>query len=105
MKDTVLLDVKRMIDSYSTKDDKEAMRIICNSLVRFSYDKGLLLKSPFNEQGELNSETIIRERGLTEKGKSIFDDLAEKWFAYTDRTDKIDNVSMLEKWYSKMVNV
>ena len=102
MKDTVLLDVKRMIDSYPMKDDKEAMRTICNSLVHFSYDKGLLLKSPFNEQGELNSETIIRESDLTEKGKSIFDDLAEKWFAYTDRTDKIDNVAMLDKWYGKM---
>jgi hypothetical protein len=27
-----------------------------------------------------------------------------KWLSYTDKTNKTDNVAMLDKWYNKMVN-
>ena len=105
-KDTVLLDIAGMVNANTMKDDKIATRIICDNLVRFSYEKGLLLKSPFDEQGEIKLETIIKESDLTENGKLIFDDLAEKWFVYTDnesgKIDKKNNIKMLEKYYNNL---
>lgn len=101
MSDTVLLNVKMLVESNVRQADKDDTVVLCHNLLYFSYEKGLLLKNPFQEE-KLDIETIIKESDLTEKGKQIFDDLAEKWFAYTDRTNKIDNVSMLEKWFSKM---
>jgi hypothetical protein len=106
-KGLVLLDVKKMIDAYPMKSDKIEMRIVCYNLIKFSFEKGLLLKSPYNGKGELYDEIVICENDLTEKGKLIFDDLAFDWLKYTDNTDgKIDrknNIKMLEKYYNKLL--
>lgn len=108
MKDTVLLNVSSLINAYPMKDDKIAMFTICFHLLHFSYEKGLLQENPFDEQGDLKIDTVIRESDLTEMGKQIFDDLADKWFVYTDKEDrKIDrknNVKMLEKYFNKLKN-
>jgi hypothetical protein len=103
----VLLDVKRMIDAYPMKSDKIETRIVCYNLINFSFEKGLLIKSPYNSKGELYDGIIICENDLTEKGKLIFDDLVTDWLGYTDNTDgKVDrknNIKMLEKYYHKLI--
>jgi hypothetical protein len=106
-KGNVLFDVKRMIDAYPMKGDKINIRIICYNLIKFSFEKGLLLKSPYNSQGELYDEIIIYENDLTGNGKSIFLDLLFKWLSYTGNEDgKVDrknNTKMLEKYYNKLM--
>lgn len=102
MKDTVLLNVKLLAEAYIRQIDKDNTLIVCSNLLQFSYEKGLLLKSPFDEQGKLKIETIIRESDLTEIGKQIFDDLVDKWLTYTDRTQKYNNIAMLEKYFNKL---
>jgi hypothetical protein len=47
----VLLDVKRMIDAYPMKTDKIEIRIVCYNLIKFSFEKGLLIKSPYIAKG------------------------------------------------------
>ena len=61
-------------------------------------------KNPFDEKGDLNIDTVIKESDLTDLGKQLFDDLADKWFAYTDRTQKYDNITMLEKYFNNLNN-
>lgn len=62
--------------------------------------------NPFDEQGNLKIETVIRESDLTETGKQLFDDLADKWLAYTSngsgKIDRKNNVKMLEKYFNKL---
>jgi hypothetical protein len=103
----ILLDVKKMIDAYPMKSDKIEIRIVCYNIIKFSFEKGLLLKPPYNSNRELYDEIIISENNLTEKGKLIFDDLVFDWFKYTDNTDgKVDrknNIKMLEKYYNKLI--
>ncbi|MHC6204296.1 hypothetical protein ACYULU_14040 [Breznakiellaceae bacterium SP9] len=105
-KGLVLFDVKGLINAYPMKSDKIRTRIVCYNFINFAFEKGLLIKTPYNSKGELNDEIIIRENDLTEKGKIIFDDLADKWLSYTDNGDeKIDrknNIKMLEKYYNKL---
>lgn len=102
MKDTVLLNVKLLAEAYIRQIDKDNTLIVCSNLLQFSYEKGLLLRSPFDEQGKLKIETIIKESDLTEMGKQIFDDLVDKWLTYTDRTQKYNNIAMLEKYFNKL---
>jgi len=106
-KGSVLLDVKGLISAQTMKDDKIYSRIVCYNLVKFSFEKGLLLKSPYNSQGELYDDIIIYENDLTEKGKLIFWDLSEKWLIYTDNTDgRVDrknNIKMMGKYYKNLI--
>jgi hypothetical protein len=75
--DGILLDVESMVDAHPIKDDKTATRIVCHNLLRFVYDKGLLSRSPFNENGELKQGVIIKESDLSEKIK-LFSGIYQK---------------------------
>ena len=55
-----------------------------------------------DSSGALHKNFEVYERHLTEKGRMYFNDLMFYWLAYTDRTNKIDNVKILEKWYLKI---
>ena len=104
MKDIVLLNVRRLAEAYIRQVDKDNTLIACRNLLQLSYNNGLLHKNPFDEQGDLNIDTVIKESDLTDLGKQLFDDLAYKWFAYTDRTQKYDNITMLEKYFNNLNN-
>ena len=49
MSDTVLLDVAYFMNAYMCITDKDNVLIVCSHLLRFSYEKGLLLVNPFDE--------------------------------------------------------
>lgn len=105
--DLELLNVTYMMNSYIRQADKNEMKIICENLIKFSFEKSLLLNNPYDENGNFKIDFIIKESTLTEKGKQIFEKICDKWLNYTSnknaKIDKINNISMLEKWYSKMV--
>ena len=98
----IYLSVQGMADSQLRQADKEHMIKVCAALLYFCFNSGLLKDNPFDSNGELRRNCEVFERHLTEKGKLYFNDLMFDWLAYTDRTNKIDNVKILEKWYSKM---
>lgn len=106
MSDNLILSVEAMLKAYPMKGDKNDMYIICYNLLLFSYEKGLLLKSPFKEDGQLNTKIIIRDSDLTTLGKRVFNDLMYDWLNYTSNTsgtiDKKNNLKMLEKYYNKI---
>ena len=105
MKNIVLLNVRRLAEVYIRQVDKDNTLIACRNLLQLSYKKGLLHKNPFDEEGNLNIDTVIKESDLTNLGKRLFDDLADKWFAYTDRTQKYDNITILEKYFNNLNNI
>jgi hypothetical protein len=70
--------------------------------LRFCYEKKLFLLNPLDKQGRI-LHMKYTNGDLTENGKKIFADLNMKWLAYTDRTNKIDNIKMLEKYYSNIL--
>ena len=105
MKDIVLLNVRRLAEAYIRQVDKDNTLIACRNLLQLSYKKGLLHENPFDEEGNLNIDTVIKESDLTNLGKRLFDDLADKWFAYTDRTQKYDNITILEKYFNNLNNI
>lgn len=100
-RELLYLSVPAMMNAQVRQVDKNQTKEICAVLLSFSYEKGLLKDNPFDADGELRRNCEIYERHLTEQGKIYFNDLMFDWLTYTDRTNKIDNVKMLEKWYAK----
>ncbi len=99
----VLFKVSPLIKAQLRESDKENTKIICKNLLKFAYDKNLLLKNPFNDNGEFDLDLEIREHDLNEVGNKIFYNLMLKWLCYTDKTNKIHNTAMLEKYYNKLI--
>jgi hypothetical protein len=66
--------------------------------VRFCYDKELLVMNPLDKKGRIIHMRYVNS-DLTKKGRKVFTDLLHSWLVYTDRTNKIDNIKMLEKYY------
>lgn len=106
-KDFLGLDVPYLTNAYIRQKDKEDMKIVCANLLRFAWDKGLLLNNPFNEEGELILTTRIYENDVTELGRQIFSDLCYKWLTYTDnlagKIDRKNNIKMLEKYHNQLI--
>jgi len=100
--DLELLNVTFLMDADIRQADKNKTKIVCENLLKFSFEKSLLLDNPYDENGNFKTDFIVRESILTEKGKQIFENICDKWLNYTDRTQKYDNIIMLEKWYLKM---
>lgn len=70
--------------------------------LRFCYEKGLLKRNPLDKQNRILYMNYSNN-DLTEKGQGIFNDLIDDWLTYTDRTNNIGNMKMLEKYYSKIL--
>lgn len=106
--DLIILDIKYLIDADLRQRDKDNTKIACYNLLNFSYSKRLLNKNPFDSQGNLALDTVIKESDLTDLGKIIFEDLTDKWFIYTDNEagniDRKNNIKMLEKYFNKLTN-
>ena len=99
----VLFSVSPLIKAQLREIDKENTKLICKHLLQFVYDKNLLLKYPFNDKGEIDLNLEIKKSDLNEVGGRIFYNLMLKWLSYTDKTNKIDNTMMLEKYYNKLI--
>ena len=70
--------------------------------LRFCYEKGVLKRNPLDKQNRILYMNYTNN-DLTEKGTKIFNDLIGAWLTYTDRTNNIANIKMLEKYYSKIL--
>ncbi len=70
--------------------------------LRFCYEKKLLAVNPLDKNNRILYMNY-KNQDLTDKGKLVFHDLMIVWFTYTDRTNKIDNTKMLEKYYLKIL--
>ncbi|PDS21945.1 hypothetical protein [Flavobacterium branchiophilum] len=77
------------------------------TFLNFCFDKELLLRYPLDSNNRI-LRTYYTNRELTDKGKVIFLKLLFKWLEYNDKFDdkantRIQNVAMLEKYYSKIL--
>jgi hypothetical protein len=80
MKDLCFLDVAGITNAYTRQYDKVKTIVICSNLLKFAWNKELLINNPFDENDNLIINTIIRESSLTDLGKIFFEKLADKWF-------------------------
>ena len=107
-KGIMVFDLNGMLNAYPMKSEKAEIKVVCNNLIKYSFEKGLLKNTPYNNKDELNDNLIIYQNDLTEKGKMVFNDLMFDWLRYTDNkignVDRKNNIKMLDKYFSKIIN-
>lgn len=103
-----MLDVKYLISSDLRQVDRSNTIIILYNLLKFSFEKRLLKKYPFDVKGELIVDSDVTLDNLTPFGLILFDELVDKWLGYTDneegKIDRKSNIKMLDKYYNKLVS-
>lgn len=60
---------------------------------------------PFDEKGNLKTDTVLKKSNLTPEGQELFDIAVDGWFDYLARSTvptKYQNVSRLEKALAKI---
>lgn len=87
----ILPSAEEMISHYIPKDQKfiDEMVSVYSTLFSFSFEKGMIKTSPFDNQGKLIMHYSVYEKDLTEIGKLYFETLVYKWLEYTDRSKKM----------------
>ena len=101
-KEFAIFDVKWMINCQLRQSDKMNTMVICYTVLKFCYEKKIIKNNPLDDDGNLRLDFTVKHSDLsdnTDEGEKKFYDFIQKWFGYTDRSHKYDNVKILEKWY------
>ncbi|QXH77893.1 hypothetical protein [Pseudomonas salmasensis] len=64
-------------------------------LMRFLKDNELIKSDPFNEDGSLKSDLVLRRSDLSDMGNSLLDQFFPKWSAFIDRGGDASNTKIL----------
>ena len=99
--DPILYDLPMLIAKNKTNLWQEHSTKTSTALMRFLKKHDLLIGvEPFDEQGKLKTNTIIKKSNLTPDGLELYKTAVDDWLASVDKTtaaDKYQNVSRLEQ--------
>ena len=98
--DPILYDLPMLIAKNKTNLWQEHSTKISTALMRFLKKHDLLIGvEPFDEQGKLKTNTIIKKSNLTPDGLELFKTVVNSWLKYLDRSsaaNKYQNFNRLE---------
>ncbi|MCX8712158.1 hypothetical protein J3U57_06910 [Gilliamella sp. B3464] len=104
--DPILYDLPMLIAKNKTNLWQEHSTKTSTALMRFLKKHDLLIGvEPFDEQGKLKTNTIIKKSNLTPDGLELFKTAVDDWLASVDKTtaaNKYQNVSRLEQGLAKI---
>ncbi|NGZ75913.1 hypothetical protein [Saccharibacillus alkalitolerans] len=72
------------------------------ALLNFLLENELLLANPFNEDGSIKSDLVVRRSDLTETGDLLMKTYFPKWSAYIDRGGEVTRVNILSNGLKKL---
>lgn len=104
--DYTLLDLPMLLTRNKNKWWQDP--IMQSSIALFGFLKKhelLIGVEPFDEQGNLKTDTVLKKSNLTPEGQELFDIAVDGWFNYLDKSTnptKYQNVSRLEKGLAKI---
>ncbi|KAA8993832.1 hypothetical protein FJU30_26460 [Affinibrenneria salicis] len=104
--DFTLHNVQMLLTRNKSKQWQEEIIKSSTVLLGFLKNNGLLVGvDPFDEQGELKTDTVIKMSNITEDGLALFKNTVDGWYNYLARStapDKYENISRLEKGLAKI---
>lgn len=94
--DYLIYDHNMLLTRNRAKDWKQQINDRGAVVLRFYKEHGLLVNcEPFDDEGNIKSDLIIRESNLTEDGDKLWFTGVENWRKYMDRGGDINNISRL----------
>ena len=101
--DIVLFDFDAFISGSKDIDYQEAIKKISLSLMKFLIENDLLVDiNPFNQDGSVKKDLIIKKSNLTDEGFQLFVKPVNNWWNALDRGTPPEKVTILENGLKKI---
>ena len=101
--DIVLFDFDAFISGSKDVDYQEAIKKMSLSLMKFLIENDLLVNiNPFNQDGSVKKDLIIKKSNLTEEGFQLFVKPVNNWWNTLDRGTSPEKVTILENGLKKI---
>lgn len=101
--DIVLFDFDAFISGSKDIDYQEAIKKMSLSLMKFLIENDLLVDiNPFNQDGSVKKDLIIKKSNLTDEGFQLFVRLVNNWWNALDRGTSPEKVTILENGLKKI---
>ena len=99
---TDVFPVTILLASSKRRSHRENIMLLGRSLLGFLEKNALAKHKLLREDGSVDDSRDITVADLTPEGAELMNRCLHRWLAYTDRTLKADNTSILEKELAKM---
>ena len=101
--DIVLFDFDAFISGSKDIDYQEAIKKMSLSLMKFLMENDLLVNiNPFNQDGSVKKDLIIKKSNLTDEGFQLFVKPVNNWWNALDRGTSPEKVTILENGLKKI---
>ena len=101
--DIVLFDFDAFISGSKDVDYQEAIKKMSLSLMKFLIENDLLVDiNPFNQDGSVKKDLIIKKSNLTDEGFQLFVKPVNNWWNALDRGTSPEKVTILENGLKKI---
>ena len=101
--DIVLFDFDAFISGSKDIDYQEAIKKMSLSLMKFLIENDLLVDiNPFNQDGSVKKDLIIKKSNLTDEGFQLFVKPVNNWWNALDRGTPTEKVTILENGLKKI---
>ena len=101
--DIVLFDFDAFISGSKDVDYQEAIKKMSLSLMKFLIENDLLVDiNPFNKDGSVKKDLIIKKSNLTDEGFQLFVKPVNNWWNALDRGTPPEKVTILENGLKKI---
>ena len=101
--DIVLFDFDAFISGSKDIDYQEAIKKMSLSLMKFLMENDLLVNiNPFNQDGSVKKDLIIKKSNLTDEGFKLFVKPVNNWWNALDRGTPPEKVTILENGLKKI---
>lgn len=101
--DIVLFDFDAFISGSKDIDYQEAIKKMSLSLMKFLIENDLLVDiNPFNQDGSVKKDLIIKKSNLTDEGFQLFVRPVNNWWNALDRGTPPEKVTILENGLKKI---
>lgn len=99
--DFTLCSIPMLISRNKSADYQRQIVARYTVLMSFLKVHGLISKEPFDKDGNLKMDLIIRKSDATSKCLELFKKVVPAWHAYVDKGGDINNTSKMEKALAK----
>ena len=101
--DIVLFDHQLLLNRTNDIDYQEAIKKMSLSLMKFLIENELLVDiNPFNQDGSVKKDLIIKKSNLTDEGFQLFVKPVNNWWNALDRGTSPEKVTILENGLKKI---
>ena len=101
--DIVLFDFDAFVSGSKDVDYQEAIKKMSLFLMKFLMENDLLVNiNPFNQDGSVKKDLIIKKLNLTDEGFQLFVKPVNNWWNALDRGTPPEKVTILENGLKKI---